>query len=101
MILTLEKADIRLAKMADLCALMDRNALSNHPNVKTLPKIEPPTRHLQWTHSEPLCRELVPWQILPLRETMKPLEGRAAAAHVGSCVFLCSLFLVGCGHKHF
>ena len=53
--------------MADLCALMDRNALSNHPNVKTLPKIEPPTRHLQWTHSEPLCRELVPWQILPLR----------------------------------
>ena len=31
----------------------------------------------------------------------KAAGGRAAAAHVGSCVFLCSVFCVYCCHKTF
>jgi hypothetical protein len=39
-------------------------------------------------------RELGAPLTLPWRERAKPLGGRAAAAHVGCCVFLC------CGHEH-
>jgi len=41
---------------------------------------------LVWAHREQRRQDIGPWQMLSWRERPKPLEGRAAAAHVGCCV---------------
>ena len=50
---------------------------------------------LAWTHVEMPHRVLGVHLVYQLRERIKPLGGRAAAAHVGFCVFVLLCVVLG------
>ncbi len=54
---------------------------------------KPDHGRLAWDHRRPRCHVLWAPLTYPWRERAKPLGGRAAAAHVGCCVF-CVLCVV-------
>ncbi len=58
---------------------------------------KPDHLRLAWDHRRPQRHVLWLWALLtyPWRKRAKPLEGRAAAAHVGCCVFCVVVFCLG------